>query len=533
MNREEAIERLYAEVFDILVIGGGATGAGVALDAASRGLKVALVERDDFGAGTSSRSTKLIHGGVRYLERAVLHFDRTQFNLVRDALKERAVLLSIAPHLCRPLPLVTPLYNRLQVPYYRTGLKLYDWLAGRSNLSPSRFVDEHEVLTRFPMLRLEGLRGGVIYYDGQFDDARMNVAIALTAAREGAAVANHVEVTGLLKRGNKLRGAIVRDTLSGGRWELEASVVINATGPFGDSVRHLDDPNAPPMLTVSSGAHIVLPARFSPSDTGLLIPQTEDGRVLFLLPWLGKTLVGTTDNPAELVRHPKSSEEEVDYLLRHVKEYVSVSVSAEDVLASWSGLRPLVSDPAAADTAKLSRDHVINVSPSGLLTIAGGKWTTYRKMALDTVDEAVRLGDFVGAGPSCTETLPLHGADYFSPDIAGELQEHHGLDLDVAHHLSRAYGDQAPKVAGLAADGFGARLAEGHPFLEAEVVYAARREGARTGTDVLARRTRLGILDRDAAVTAAPRVSELLSEELGWSEEQKGEDRASTLAFVL
>ena len=524
MNREEHLQRLKTQTFDLLVIGGGATGAGVALDAVSRGLSVALVERDDFSAGTSSRSTKLIHGGVRYLEQAVKKFDRTQFNLVRDALKERAILLKIAPHLSRELPLVTPLYNWLEVPYYMTGLKLYDALAGKAKLQPSRFVDAQEALNRFPMLKPEGLRGGVLYYDGQFDDARMNVSLALTAATLGAAVANHVEVAALCKENGTLSGAALRDTLTGEGWEVSAKVVINATGPFADAVRHMDDPDALPMLSASSGAHIILDERFSPPATGLLIPQTEDGRVLFLLPWLGHTLIGTTDHPAPITPHPEATEDDIDYILRHVHRYFSLPVSRADVKASWSGLRPLVSDPSASDTARLSRDHVINISPSNLLTIAGGKWTTYRKMALDTVDEAVKLGGLKPQQPSQTETLMLVGAEGYSSAGTGALQERFGLELDVASHLNGAYGDQAFRVAELAADGFGARLAPRHPYLEAEVVYGARFEGARTLTDALARRLRLGFLDRAATQDALPRTAQLLGDVLGWDDARREEE---------
>ncbi len=532
-DRAAHLDRMERERFDLLVIGGGATGAGVALDAATRGLSVALVERDDFSAGTSSRSTKLIHGGVRYLEKAVKEFDRSQFNLVRDALRERAVLIRIAPHLARPLPLVTPLYNWFQVPYFMTGLKMYDWLAGKANLHPSRFVDAKEALHRFPMLKADGLRGGVVYYDGQFDDARMNVAVALTAAEQGAAVANHAEVAALLKREGRVRGAVVRDRESGRELEVDARVVVNATGPFTDAVRRMDDPDAPAMLTASSGIHIVLDARFSPPETGLLIPETEDGRVLFLLPWQGHTLVGTTDNPAEIEPYPKAAEEDVEYVLRHVRKYFSAPVERGDVKAAWSGLRPLVSNPDAADTAGLSRDHVVNVSEGGLLTIAGGKWTTYRKMALDGVDQAIALGD-LEAGPSRTAELPLVGGADYAPVLAGELQERFGIDHDVASHLAGAYGDRATAVAELAeAHGLGARLADGHPYLEAEVLYGARHEMARTSTDVLTRRTRLGFLDRDAAIAAVPRVNELLADELEWSGEGAAEDRADAMAYLV
>lgn len=516
--------------FDLLVIGGGATGAGVALDAAARGLHVALVERDDLAAATSSRSTKLIHGGVRYLEKAVKEFDRSQFHLVRDALRERAVLIRNAPHLCHPLPLVTPLYDWWQVPYYLTGLKLYDALAGRANLAPSRFVDAREAKQRFPMLRDEGLRGGVVYHDGQFDDARMNVALGISAAERGAVVATHAEVVALHHAGGRVRGATVRDAFDGDEITVTARAVINAAGPFVDEVRRLDDPDAAPMLDASSGVHIVLDARFAPPGTGLLIPQTEDGRVLFLLPWQGATLVGTTDQPARIERHPRATEQEIEYILRHVRKYFASPVERADVRAAWSGLRPLVSDPKASDTARLSRDHVVHLSDTGMVTIAGGKWTTYRRMAADAVDAAVAVAE-LGAGPSTTDDLRLAGAERLLPTGAGDLQER-GFPADVARHLHLSYGDRADAVADLAGGRDAPRLAAAHPYLEAEVVHAARAEFAATTVDVLARRTRLAMLDEAAARSAAPRVSALLGAELGWSDERRRAETEAALAWV-
>jgi glycerol-3-phosphate dehydrogenase len=337
----------------------------------------------------------------------------------------------------------------------------------------------------------------------------------------------------LIKEEGRVGGARVRDRESGAEVEVRARIVVNATGPFSDQIRRMDDPGSPPMLSASSGIHVVLDQRFSPPETGLLIPETEDGRVLFLLPWQGHTLIGTTDAPAEIEPHPKASDEEVEYVLRHVRKYFAAPVERDDVLATWSGLRPLVSDPAAADTARLSRDHVVNVSDGGLLTIAGGKWTTYRKMALDAVDQAIELGG-LEAGASRTEERTLVGGAGYAPVLAGELQERFGLDHDVASHLAGAYGDRAHEVAELAeSDELGARLAEGHPYLEAEVRYGARHEMARTSTDVLARRTRLGFLDRDAAVGAVPRVSELLAGELGWDDERATADRADAMAYLV
>ena len=531
--------RLATERFDVLVIGGGATGAGTALAAATRGLKVALVERFDFAQGTSSRSTKLVHGGVRYLEQAVKHADRSQFSLVREALRERGILLKNAPHLAHPLPLLTPIYGALELPYYFTGLKLYDMLAGKANLSPSRLIGKVHAAERFPMLRRKGLRGAVEYHDGQFDDARMNVALAMTAARHGAAVLNHVAVTELVKEKGRVKGAVVVDALGDAApVEVRAEVVINATGPFVDAVRRLDEPGVPEMLTTSSGVHIVLPSRFSPPGTGLLIPKTEDGRVLFLLPWQGHTLVGTTDNPAEVSAEPLPEAEDIEYILRHVRQYFDLPVSTSDVLSSWSGLRPLVepgSHGAASNhvqggseasmtstnggaraagnggTARLSRDHTIVVSASGLVTITGGKWTTYRKMAEDVVDTAIEAGALQPKGASLTASLPLIGGAGFSPDGAAQLQARYGLAADTASHLHHAYGDRAGSVAELVARGLGERLAAGHPYLEAEVVYVRDHEDAHFADDVLSRRLRLSFLDTAAAHAAKERVEELLA----------------------
>jgi glycerol-3-phosphate dehydrogenase len=526
LRREAMLEALAAdhEPFDLLVIGGGASGAGVALDAASRGLSVAVVERNDLAAGTSSRSTKLIHGGVRYLEKAVKEFDRSQFALVRDALRERAVLIRNAPHLCHPLPLVTPLYNWLEVPYFMTGLKLYDALAGRANLAKSRFVDAREAKRRFPQLRDDGLRGGVIYYDGQFDDARMNLAIALSAAERGAVIATHTSVVALHAEDGRLRGATVEDAFTGERLDVAARVIVNAAGPYVDEVRRLADPDAAPMLSASSGVHIVLDARFAPPDTGLLIPQTEDGRVLFLLPWQGSTLVGTTDQPAEVVAEPRATEDEIEYVLRHVRQYFSIPVERSDVKAAWSGLRPLVSDPNASDTARLSRDHVVHVDEGhGLVTVAGGKWTTYRVMAADTVDVAVTSGGLSASGPSATLDLRLAGAERFDATAAGALQER-GFEADVASHLHLAYGDRVWAVAALAQAGLGDRLAPQYPYLHAEVVYGAREELATSSADVLLRRTRLATLDAEAAASALEAVHGLLADELGWDAARRARD---------
>lgn len=529
MNRNHLLEQLSTQTFDLLVIGGGASGTGVALEAASRGLKVALLERYDFAEGTSSRSTKLIHGGVRYLEIAVKTFDRVQLNLVRDALHERSIMLRNAPHLSRPLWLLTPLYKPWEVPYYYTGLKIYELLSGPQHLGRSHYLSPQETLKRFPEVQQAGLKGAVAYQDGQFDDARFNLELALTAIQQGAVALNNTEVTGLLKREGRLVGATVKDRLGGRELEVTAKVVVNATGPFCDTIRHLDDPQAPPILKASSGVHIVLDKQYSPPDTGLLIPHTEDGRVVFVLPWQGGTLVGTTDNPAPVSDHPKVSEEEIRYILRQVQPYLG-EIPRPAVRSSWSGLRPLVSRPDA-DTAKLARDHLVQESPSGLLTLTGGKWTTYRKMALDLVDYAVRRFG-LPAGESRTASLPLLGGQGFDPGGAERLKAQ-GFPSDVAEHLHHAFGSRATEVARIAAEGHAERLAPNWPYLEAEVLYSTRFELAHTPLDVLARRTRLAFLDTQAALAAIPRVSALMGQELGWSPQEIANQAEAAQAQLL
>lgn len=340
----------------------------------------------------------------------------------------------------------------------------------------------------------------MLYYDGQFHDARMALSLALTAEQHGATILNHVAVTGLIKEEGKVAGAELTDSLTGKTWHLRARGVVNATGPFADEIRVMDDPAALKILSVSTGIHIVLDKRFAPPDTGLMIPETEDGRVLFVLPWENHALIGTTDEPAALCEHPQPLDAEIAYLLRHVAAYFNLKVEKSDIKAVWSGLRPLVSDPKAIDTADLARDHVLVESVAGLLTIAGGKWTTYRKMALDTVDHALKQFNLVAPKPTCqTEHLPIVGAADYNEEGDLELTEKYGFDPDVAAYLNRTYGDQAEQVAKLAAEGYGARLSENHPVLEAEVLYAVRSELAERVIDVLARRMPLALLDTEAS----------------------------------
>ncbi len=510
MRRSDHLARLQRESFDLLVIGGGATGAGVALDAATRGLSVALVERADFAGGTSSRSTKLVHGGVRYLEAAVTQLDRAQFRLVREALAERATLLAIAPHLVQPLRTIVPAYSWHEAAFYRAGLWLYDRAAGEATIRPSHFLSRTDMLRSFPRLRRRGLKGGVAYYDGQFDDARMVIALLATAARASATVANRVEVTALTEHDGRLDGARVRDTLGGHAFAIRARAVVNATGPGSDAVRRMENPQAPALLAPSRGSHLALDADWTPAGDGLLIPRTSDGRVLFLLPWQGRTIAGTTDIAADASIPPEPTGNEVDYLLGQLDEWLEPAPTRAAVRACWAGLRPLIAERAAS-TASIVREHHVEVGPKGLVSIAGGKWTTYRLMAEETVDRVIETANVTPRHDCRTRDLALVGAEGFHARLADELAARHRLDPDIAQHLAHAYGGLAgPLLA--AADGSGTRrLCAAYPYIEAEVPWARDHEMAITAEDVLARRLRLAFLDQAAAAAATPRVETLLN----------------------
>uniref|UniRef100_A0A8C9TH60 Glycerol-3-phosphate dehydrogenase, mitochondrial n=1 Tax=Scleropages formosus TaxID=113540 RepID=A0A8C9TH60_SCLFO len=521
------------EEFDVLVIGGGATGSGCALDAVTRNLKTALVERSDFSSGTSSRSTKLIHGGVRYLQKAIMKLDYEQYMMVKEALHERANLLEIAPHLSAPLPIMLPVYSWWQLPYYWAGIKMYDLVAGAQCLKSSYVLSKNKALELFPMLKRDKLVGAIVYYDGQHNDARMNLAIALTAARYGAVAANYTEVVHLLKRTDpetgkeRVCGARCRDVISGQEFEVRAKCVINATGPFTDSLRKMDNEKSPKICQPSAGVHIVMPGYYSPDNMGLLDPATSDGRVIFFLPWEKMTIAGTTDSPTEITAQPIPTEEDINFILTEVRNYLSpdVEVRRGDVLAAWSGIRPLVTDPSSKDTQSICRNHIVNISESGLVTIAGGKWTTYRAMAQETLDATIKA-HHLQAGPCRTVGLMLEGGKGWTPTLYIRLVQDYGLEVEVAQHLAATYGGRAFEVAKMAqVTGqrwpiVGKRLVSEFPYIESEVHYAVK-EYACTAIDVLARRTRLGFLNVQAADEALPRIVHIMGKQLGWSEQKK------------
>jgi glycerol-3-phosphate dehydrogenase len=500
MNRSEMLSRLEkrAAPWDIIVIGGGATGVGIALDAASRKYGVLLLEQSDFGKGTSSRSTKLIHGGVRYLEHG-------NIPLVMEALKERGILRQIAPHLVRNLAFVVPNYDWWEAPFYGLGLKVYDRLAGKYGFGASRILSRDETLRRLPTLNTDGLRGGVVYYDGQFDDSRLLIALAQTAAEQGATLLNYVQVVDL-SRGldGFVDGVIARDAENGTVLRLPAKVVINATGPFADTVRQLADAKAAPLIAPSQGVHLVFDQSFLSAESAILVPHTRDGRVMFAIPWHGHTVVGTTDTPIrDPVLEPSPTDQEIALILETAGRYLLKRPTRTDVRSVFVGIRPLVKTGESTITAALSRDHTIHIDSSGLLTTTGGKWTTYRHMAEDTVNQAADLARLPERA-CVTKRLHIHGFHRQAEEL-GSLGVY-GTDALAVQDLERGH----PPLA--------ARLHPAFPYSAAEVVWAVRAEMARTVEDVLARRCRALFLNARAAVDMAGAVAGLMARELGYDD---------------
>lgn len=486
--------RAGSETFDLLVVGGGASGLGAAVDAAARGHRVALIEQGDFAKGTSSRSTKLVHGGVRYLAQG-------NVSLVKSALRERGLLLRNAPHLAHSMAFVIPNYSWWEGPYYAMGMTVYDLLAGKLSLGASKRLSREETIQRLPTVETKGLASGVVYYDGQFDDARLAINLAQTAVNHGAVLANYCSCVGLVKEGGTVAGVLARDGETGAEFTIKAKAVVNATGVFVDALRRFDEPKTEPMVTVSQGVHVVLPREFLPSSSALMIPKTADGRVLFAIPWHDKLVVGTTDTPGvAATMEPRALPEEVDFIMEHARKYLARDPQESDVLSVFAGLRPLVTRGGGGSTAALSRDHTIAISASKLITLTGGKWTTYRKMAEDVIDQAERVAG-LGHTPSPTAELAIHGA----------------AESGTTSRTLQFYGSDAAKISALMS-GDAAMGAALHPALAirgGEVVWHARNEMARTVEDVLARRTRSLVLDARASIAAAPAVARLLARELG------------------
>lgn len=523
--REAHFQQLKNTQFDVLIIGGGSAGLGSALDATTRGLKTLLVEADDFASETSSKSTKLLHGGVRYLEQlwnkllTQREWDQTLFNLITDALKERKTVIKNAPNLAQPLALLTPIYSWPQVPYYWAGLKVYDLFAGKKGKLPgSHFLSAKKIKALYPQINSSGLKGGVVYYDGQFNDSRLAIGLAQTASANGATLLNHTKVIDFNKENGQIIGAKVQDMITGETHSVRAKVILNATGPFADKLRQLDDPTVPTMISGASGTHLVLNKQFALPDAGILIPKTSDGRVLFILPWEGKTLIGTTDSKTEVIEKPKTTEDDINYLIKEVSQYLSQPIIRADVKSFWTGIRPLVSDPHASDTAQLARDHVIHRNPkTGLITLTGGKWTTYRVMGEHAINQVItQLGGNPKIEKSNTEHLKLEGSENWQFDNYKVLMKKYNLTDEVAIYLNRIYAANAVKLLDTYPAAH-AQLSKKLPFIWAEVYYSIHFESARSIPDVLARRVRMATLDKAETNRVLVKVGQILAYELSWS----------------
>jgi glycerol-3-phosphate dehydrogenase len=502
--------------WDVIVTGGGATGLGTAVEALSRGYRTLLLEAEDFAKATSSRSTKLVHGGVRYLQQG-------NVKLVLEALRERGRMLRNAPHLAHPSAFVIPAYAFWELPFYGAGLTVYDLLAGREGIGRSRILSKDATTQALPTLRKAGLKGGIRYYDGQFDDARYAIALLRTFVDLGGTALNYAPVTALTKRADQVRGIVATDRETGERFECHAKVVINATGIFSDGLRGMDEPAAEAIVTVSQGSHFVLPRRFLPGNTAMMIPRTSDGRVLFAIPWHDHVVVGTTDDPVPDAQYePQAMPDERRFLMEHIERFLGTRPKAAEVESVWSGQRPLVRKGQAASTAAISRDHTILISSSKLVTVTGGKWTTHRRMGEEVVDCAAPLAG-LAAAPSRTASLPLHGWS-LQPEARNEWERVYGADLPSLRRLVEEDID------------LDEYLSPELPCRRAEVVWAARFEMARTVEDVLARRTRALFLNARASLGAAPEVARLLAREFGrgedWQTEQLSRFRTVATPYV-
>jgi glycerol-3-phosphate dehydrogenase len=523
ITRREALKIISEKTFDVCVIGGGATGAGSALDAQLRGLHTVLLDAGDFGSGASTAATKIIHGGVRYLEEAVKSLDVKQYEVVNRALHERIRMLHNAPFLAHPLEFLIPCKNWFDVFYMGFGMKLYEWIAGKASLFASHYLSKPDTLQRMPGLSTGHLIGSIAYADGQFDDARYNFALVNSFAEAGGIPLNYARVTAFEKdAAGKLQAAQVEDAVTKERFAVRAKCFVNATGPGADAIRTLVTPGIHQRMRLSKGAHIVLPLELFPTTDALLVPKTEDGRVMFAVPWFGRLLIGTTEEEVASGDELYLSKNDVAYLLRHINKYFATAIGSDQIVAGFAGARPLVSAAGSKDTKKLARDHEVEIDrPTGLISIMGGKWTTHRAMAEDTIN-AVQKSLSLPETPGVTIDHPLYGSNGYSPDYWQSLTREYQISPETAKHLVQKFGTAASKVLLVTKEAprLLSNLAPGFAPICAEVVYCARNEMATTIEDVLMRRTGLQFYSWEAAITAAAPTGELLGSELSWTPEQ-------------
>jgi glycerol-3-phosphate dehydrogenase len=519
-HRSEAWRKIDGASFDVCVIGGGATGSGCALDAQLRGLSTVLIEAGDFASATSSRSTKLIHGGIRYLQEAVTDFDPGQYHVVKQALRERRFMLDNAPFLAHTMEFLVPCYRWREAVYYGAGTKIYDRIAGKHNFFPSKFRAAKDAVARWPLLQRSCLKGAVVYADGQFDDARFALALVQTFTEAGGEAVNHARVVRLEKdSGGKVVEAEIEDQLTSARTAVRAKVFVNATGPYSDHIRAMANPSLEKRLRLSKGVHILLPLDERTRDA-MVVPKTDDGRVIFAIPWLGRLLVGTTDDEVTDEDELVVKRSEVDYLLKQLNRYLSRPFAPEDVVGGFAGVRPLVSSGKSSRTKKLLREHEVEVdNQSGLISVLGGKWTTYRAMAEDAINAVQRqLG--IAVGGCVTREHALSGTEGYSSAYPQGLVANYSVTDTTARHLSEKFGTRATAVLELAKQQseFSAPVVPGYPSIRAEIAYSAHNEMAATLDDVLERRTGLQFFSWEAAMAAAPVAASVMQREMGWNE---------------
>lgn len=531
-KRNTILTSMKTQIFDLLVIGGGSAGAGCALDGVTRGLKVCMINDGDFASETSSKSTKLLHGGIRYLEKAFKRMSIKQFSLVRESLTERKNIMEIAPFLTNKLQIMLPVHNNFMVPYFWAGLKFYDYISGSKTLGSSKFINKSTVLDEFPAIKSDNLCGGVVYYDAQFNDSRLNILLALTSLHYGGVVANYVKAERFISKEGRVNAVVCKDLDSGEIFVIRAKGVINATGPYIDKIRLMESQTAEKLVAPSSGVHIVLPKEYAPKTMGLVIPGSTEGRVLFFLPWKGKALVGTTDNKSKAIRSPKPTKEEINFILDEIRENTGYPemVKSKNILAAWSGIRPLIRD-STKSTESLVRSHIINISPGKVITLSGGKWTTYRKMAEETIDTAIRIFKLKPKRSCVTKYVKILGGHRFDESLHLRVNRDMGLSMDISKHLSLSYGDRTYRFRDYI-QGNPVKLCGGYDYLEKEIDYCVDNEMAIKVMDVLARRLSLAFIDVKAASRCVERVSVIMKRKLQWKESKRKEEVKEAFEYL-
>lgn len=531
-GRSQIVSNMKNKLYDILVIGGGISGSGCALDATTRGLKVAMVEKGDFAHETSSKSTKLLHGGVRYLEKAFKSFDLSNLTLVLEALQERKFVLDSLPYIAKPIQIMLPIYNRLMIPYFLLGLKFYDYFSWNRSLGNSHYISKTETVRNFPNIDKTNLKGSIVYYDGIHDDSRSNIMIALTAAYYNADILNYCEVIELIKKNGIVVGAVCRDKIKNKVFEIHAKCVISTVGPFTDQIQQMANVGSKKLVVPSSGIHLVVPKEFGVKDMGLLDPNTADGRILFFIPWMNKTILGSTDNPCKIENEPKPKDEEIQFVLNEANKFLKAEkhITKKDVLSAWSGIRPLVRDPNYKNTKNLARNHIVYQTNENLIVLAGGKWTTYRKMAEDAVNHAVCKFGLNPIRPCITSYLKMLGSHSYSVDLFSKIERDLDLTEKEANHLANRFGDRSFLIGNYKQKHLSLRkLHKNYNFSEEEVNYSIDYEMACKPADVLTRRMRLGFIDVKAAEESLNRVLEIFKKKMQWTNAELKQEKKECL----